>query len=229
MGRLLNSLKDPDRNGDKSDSIANDTLILFTSDNGGTHFDNLPLRGVKGMFTEGGIRIPLIAYWPGVVPENSITDRMVHGIDFYPTLLELAETPGFLLPKKHPLDGESFAKFLLNPQSQGKRSPIFYLFPGYMDVRAQPCVVTIGEIDSKRYKLLYFYEADEWELYNLTEDIGEKTNLAKDMPGSLYRPIKENSGLAFSKTSDLAAKIPISKKGSTQPSRGSSDLLQITR
>ena len=54
LGRLLNSLKDPDRNGDKSDSIANDTLILFTSDNGGTHFDNLPLRGVKGMFTEGG-------------------------------------------------------------------------------------------------------------------------------------------------------------------------------
>ena len=42
------------------------------------------------MFTEGGIRVPLIAYWPGVVPENTITDRMVHGIDFYPTLLELA-------------------------------------------------------------------------------------------------------------------------------------------
>ena len=99
LGRLLNSLKDPDRNGDKSDSIANDTLILFTSDNGGTHFDNLPLRGVKGMFTEGGIRIPLIAYWPGVVPENSITDRMVHGIDFYPTLLELAGNSGFLPPK----------------------------------------------------------------------------------------------------------------------------------
>ena len=99
LGRLLNSLKDPDRNGDKSDSIANDTLILFTSDNGGTHFDNLPLRGVKGMFTEGGIRIPLIAYWPGVIPENSITDRMVHGIDFYPTLLELAGNSWLPPPK----------------------------------------------------------------------------------------------------------------------------------
>ena len=51
-----------------------------------------------------------------------------------------------------------------------------------MDVRAQPCVVTIDEIEGERYKLLYFYEADEWELYNLTDDIGEKTNLAKEMP-----------------------------------------------
>ena len=130
LGRLLNSLKDPDRNGDKSDSIANDTLILFTSDNGGTHFDNLPLRGVKGMFTEGGIRIPLIAYWPGVVPENSITDRMVHGIDFYPTLLELAGNNWLPPAKKHPLDGESFAKFLLNPKSQVKRHPSFTFSPG---------------------------------------------------------------------------------------------------
>jgi arylsulfatase A-like enzyme len=215
LGRLLYALEDPDNNGDTSDSIAKNTLILFTSDNGGTHFDNLPLRGVKGMFTEGGIRVPLIAYWPGVIQPNTVTDRMVHGIDFYPTLLELAGNSWLPPAKKHPLDGESFAKFLLNPKSQGKRSPIFYLFPGYMDVRAQPCVVTIDEIKGKRYKLLYFYEADEWELYNLTDDIGEKTNLAKDMPDVSASLSKKIQTWLSQKHPTWRPKFPISKKSGT--------------
>lgn len=59
------------------------------------------------------------------------------------------------------------------------RDPIFYLFPGYMDSRAQPTVAAIDEIEGQRYKLLYFYEADDWELYNLSHDIGENTNLIK--------------------------------------------------
>ena len=182
LGRLLDSLDDPDQNGDTSDSIAKNTLILFTSDNGGTHGDNLPLRGVKGMFTEGGIRVPLIAYWPGIIPANTVSDRMVHGIDFYPTLLEVAGNTWLPSQKKHPLDGESFADILFNPKLKYRRSPIFYLFPGYMDIRAQPCVVVIDEIENKRYKLLYFYEADEWELYNLTDDIGEDRNIIKRHP-----------------------------------------------
>jgi arylsulfatase A-like enzyme len=182
LGRLLDSLEDPDQNGDTSDSIAKNTLILFTSDNGGTHGDNLPLRGVKGMFTEGGIRVPLIAYWPGVVPANTVSDRMVHGMDFYPTLLEVAGNTWLPSEKKHPLDGESFADILFNPKLKNRRSPIFYLFPGYMDIRAQPCVVVVDEIENKRYKLLYFYEAYEWELYNLTDDIGEDRNIIKKHP-----------------------------------------------
>ena len=150
-------------------------MILFTSDNGGTHEDgdNVPLRGKKGMFSEGGIRVPLIAYWPGVVPANTITDRMVHSLDYYPTYLELAGARWMPLESEHPLDGESFADFLIKPDNTRKRSPIFYLFPGYMDVRAQPCAVVIDEHEGKRYKLLYFYESDAWELYNLTDDIGE--------------------------------------------------------
>ena len=215
LGRLLDSLEDPDKNGDTSDSIAKNTLILFTSDNGGTHGDNLPLRGVKGMFTEGGIRVPLIAYWPGVIPANTITDRMVHGIDFYPTLLEVAGNVWNPSEKKHPLDGESFAQFLFNPKKKGMRSPIFYLFPGYMDARAQPCVVTIDEIENKRYKLLYFYEADEWELYNLTDDIGENTNLAKDMPDISTKLSKEIQDWLSQKHPTWQPKYPISKKNGT--------------
>jgi arylsulfatase A-like enzyme len=182
IGRLLKLIGDPDGDGDESDSLADNTLILFTSDNGGTHKDNLPLRGKKGMFTEGGVRVPLIAYWPGVIPANTVTDHMVHSIDYYPTYLRLAGGRWMPSAAKHPLDGESFADLLFNPNLKRAREPIFYLFPGYMDARAQPCVVAIDEMDGHRYKLLYFYEADGWELYNLSEDLGEKTNLIQSKP-----------------------------------------------
>ena len=212
LGRLLLSLKDPNGDGDKSDDITKETLILFTSDNGGTHFDNLPLRGVKGMFTEGGIRVPLVAYWPGTIPSNTVTDRMVHGMDFYPTLVELAGNQWQPSPKKHPLDGESFAEILRNPASKAKRSPLFYLFPGYMDARAQPCVVGMDEVEGKRFKLLYFYEANEWELYNLTDDLGEERNLIEkhpDIAAGLSRKIED---WLRQKHSTWKPKFPLAKK-----------------
>ena len=220
LGRLLDSLDDPDQNGDTSDSIAKNTLILFTSDNGGTHGDNLPLRGVKGMFTEGGIRVPLIAYWPGIIPANTVSDRMVHGIDFYPTLLEVAGNTWLPSQKKHPLDGESFADILFNPKLKNRRSPIFYLFPGYMDIRAQPCVVVIDEIENKRYKLLYFYEADEWELYNLTDDIGEDRNIIKKHPRVASNLSNKIQTWLGQKHPTWKPKYPLSKKsGKSAPPR----------
>lgn len=182
IGRLLKALEDPNGDGDTGDSIAANTLILFTSDNGGTHGDNLPLRGHKGMLTEGGVRVPLIAYWPGVIPANTITDHLVHTVDYYPTLLALTAKKWTPPESEHPLDGESFAEVFRKPDTNASRGPIFYLFPGYMDVRAQPTVVVIQEVAGKRYKLLYFYEADSWELYNLSDDIGEATNLMQTKP-----------------------------------------------
>lgn len=163
----------------KATGTTDNTLILFTSDNGGTHKDNLPLRGKKGMLTEGGVRVPLIAYWPGVIPANTVTEHLVHTVDYYPTYLKLAGNRWTPPTKEHPLDGESFVDVLLNPNLERNREPIFYLFPGYMDSRAQPTVVAIDEIEGQRYKLLYFYEADAWQLYNLSDDIGERTNLIK--------------------------------------------------
>lgn len=184
IGRLLKTIDDPNGDGNTNDSVADNTLVLFTSDNGGTHDggNNLPLRGHKGMFNEGGVRVPLIAYWPGVIPANTVTDHMVHSVDYYPTYLKLAGE-GWTPPEaEHPLDGESFADILRKPDTPRDREPIFYLFPGYMDVRAQPCAVAIDEQGGKRYKLLYFYEADAWELYNLTDDIGEAANLIQQKP-----------------------------------------------
>lgn len=182
MARMLALTEDPNGDGDRSDSIADRTLILFTSDNGGTHASNAPLRGKKGMFTEGGVRVPLIAYWPGVIPANTVSGYRVHAVDYYPTFLDLAGGGWTPPTDKHPLDGESFADILRKPDRDRQRGPIFYLFPGYMDVRAQPCVVAIDHVEGKPYKLLYFYEADAWELYALSEDVSESRNLVSSRP-----------------------------------------------
>jgi len=182
VGRLLAAIEDPNGDGQTSDSIAANTLVLFTSDNGGTHADNLPLKGKKGMFTEGGIRVPLVAYWKGAIRPNTVTAYLVHSVDFYPTYLELAGGKWWPPAGEHPLDGRSFADVLLKPDLQRSRGPIFYLFPGYLDVRAQPCVVVIDDLQGKRYKLFYYYESDSWELYCLSDDPGEAHNLIDSRP-----------------------------------------------
>lgn len=182
LKRMLELLEDPNSDGDKSDSIADNTIVFFTSDNGGTHADNLPLKGVKGMLTEGGIRVPLIARWPGKIPAGTISHRKIHCVDFYATCLQLAGNRWTPLQSEHPLDGDSFAHILTNPDSPEKRDPIFYLFPGYMDSRAQPTLVVIEDLAGKRYKLFYYYEAAQWELYCLTDDPGESENILRREP-----------------------------------------------
>ena len=212
LGRLIKTLDDPDGDGDSSDSIRDNTVVIFTSDNGGTHFNNNPLRGVKGMFTEGGIRVPWIVSWPGVIPADTVTERMVHGIDLYPTCLELAGNQWTPSEAKHPLDGESFAKVLHKPSLKGKRAPIFYLFPGYMDIRAQPSAAVIDEVNGKRYKLLYFYEADAWQLYNISDDIGEQNNLIADKPKIASQLSKKINAWLSQKHHTWQPKYPIDKK-----------------
>ncbi|MDE0863521.1 MAG: sulfatase-like hydrolase/transferase [Rubripirellula sp.] len=182
IGRLLKAVEDPNGDGDTRDSIAEHTLVLFTSDNGGTHKTNLPLKGTKGMFTEGGIRVPLIAWWPGQIPAKTVTNRLVHTVDYYPTYLDLAGLKWTPSPDTHPLDGSSFADFLVNPNLKHNRGPIFYLFPGYLDRRAQPCLTAIEQINNTQYKLIYFYESGSWELYNITEDISEIENIVTKHP-----------------------------------------------
>jgi arylsulfatase A-like enzyme len=134
------------------------------------------------MLTEGGIRVPLIARWPGVIPPNTVSDRKIHAVDYYPTCLDLAGRKWSPPVAEHPLDGESFAAVLRNPANKSERGPIFYLFPGYMDKRAQPTLVAIDDVEGKRYKLFYYYETDVWELYCLSDDVGEANNLIAKQP-----------------------------------------------
>ena len=195
VGRVMRCLEDPNQDGDKNDSVLDETIIFFTSDNGGIgKTDNHPLRHVKGSFYEGGIRVPLIVVNPRVEnTERTKSNTLVHSVDFYPTILEAA---GVSRPDDQILDGESFWK-TASEQTVRNRQPIFYHFPGYLDARARPCSVIIERIEGKQYKLIYNYDneytgnpqgkkyrneglkklSSPYELYCISDDLSETKNL----------------------------------------------------
>lgn len=180
VGRIMTALNDPNGDGDTSDSMIDNTIVMFMSDNGGVggSHSNAPLRGAKGMFYEGGIRVPMCVTYPKMIKPRTITDEPVHVIDYYPTLVELA---GLEIPssEKHLLDGESFVKLLNNPDAELDREAIYWYFPGYMDNRLVPSLMINKRVGDKRYKLKYSYETETYELYCLTDDISEKNDLMK--------------------------------------------------
>jgi arylsulfatase A-like enzyme len=159
--------------------LYDNTIIVFTSDNGGlataesSPTTNKPLKGGKGFLYEGGIREPLIAKWTGHIPENKTSETIVSTVDYFPTLLDLA---GITLPKQLTIDG-----FSIKPALQGKaqnREPIYWHYPHYPNQGGRPG----GAIRQGDYKLIEFYDTGEKELYNLKKDIGETNNLIKKEP-----------------------------------------------
>lgn len=190
VGRILAALDDPNGDGDCSDSMRDNTVVIFMSDNGGVDggkHSNAPLRGAKGMQYEGGIRVPMIVRYPPLIKPHTVTIEPVHVIDFLPTFIDLAGIK--YTHKEHVLDGESFLPLLSGKSTTLKRDRLFWHFPGYMDERGIPASVINKRIGDKRYKYRYCYEFDTHELYNLTDDIGEKVNLLSDKPSALYRKI----------------------------------------
>lgn len=170
--------------------LADNTAILFFSDNGGygPATDMAPLKGYKGCYYEGGIRVPFFVKWPGVVPAGKKSEEPIIGVDLYPTLCAIAGAP---LPEGQPLDGRSLLPlFKGEVKSFGGRA-IFWHFPAYLQsyrgvhdeqrdplFRTRPC----GVIRKGDWKLLEFFEKGDVELYNLAEDIGESRNLAATQP-----------------------------------------------
>ena len=157
-----------------------DTLIIFSSDNGGLSTSegaptcNLPLAEGKGWLYEGGVREPLIIKWPGRVRANSLCDAVVTGADLYPTFLEAAGLP--LMPQQH-RDGISMLGAIMETGSIAHEA-IFWHYPHYGNQGGTPgCAVRAGE-----YKLIEYFEDGHLELYNLTEDISESHNLADALP-----------------------------------------------
>jgi len=151
--------------------IAEKTVIFFTSDNGGLVLhqitSNAPLRAGKGSAYEGGVRVPLIVRWPGVVKPGSVCDIPVIGVDFYPTILQ---TVGVKLT--HPVDGVSILP-LLKQTGSLEREVVYWHYPHYHVGGATPySAIRHGDL-----RLIKFYEDGRLELYNLKEDIGEKNNL----------------------------------------------------
>ncbi len=171
--------------------LADDTVVLFFSDNGG-HVgatSNHPLRGYKGMLYEGGIREPMIVKWPGVTKAGSRCDEPVIGIDIYPTLLEMTETP---LEKSriNLLDGVSITPVLRDPTASLEREAIFWHFPCFLQGTGDPHggpfrTTPAGAIRKGDWKLIEWFESGRLELYNLKSDLSETTNLAESEPEKL--------------------------------------------
>ena len=153
--------------------LADDTIVIFTSDNGGTSQYTGPLHGGKGELYEGGIRVPLVVSWPSVVKPAS-TDIPVASIDLYPTLLDLC---GAAPPQGQPLDGTSLAGLLEDGRPPPRR-PLFWHFPCYVGRATPSSAVRDGD-----GKLVEFFEdGGRVELYDLKADPAEERNLAAGQP-----------------------------------------------
>jgi arylsulfatase A-like enzyme len=159
--------------------LIDNTIICFTSDNGGVSSgdafstSNLPLRGGKGRQWEGGIREPYYIYEPGVTKAGSLTDIPASGIDWYPTLLDLA---GVSVPAEQVVDGVSLVPVLKGGTI--KERPLFWHYPHYGNQGGEPSSIIL-EGD---WKLIYYHEDNHYELYNITNDIGEQENLVITQP-----------------------------------------------
>ena len=158
----------------KQKGIYEDTLIIFTSDNGGNAgaTDHSPLRGNKGCYYEGGIRVPFLLKVPGIKPGENATPIISN--DVYPTVLEALGHAQ--RPHQH-IDGLSI--MALTRGEKLKRDSLFWHFPHYNGhPSARPCSV----IRQGDWKLIVSYDPANIELYNLRNDISEKQNLADTMP-----------------------------------------------
>ncbi|HTU25842.1 MAG TPA: sulfatase-like hydrolase/transferase [Pirellulales bacterium] len=161
--------------------LAERTCVVFTSDNGGVHVlegaaapptHNAPYRAGKGFLYEGGLRVPLIVRWPGVVAPASLAESPVISTDWFPTLLAIA---GLATPE--PCDGASLHALLAAGQPLAPRR-LYWHQPHYMNQGSRPC----GAIREGDWKLIERYEDGGCELFNLARDVGESSDVSAEFP-----------------------------------------------
>jgi arylsulfatase A len=171
VGQIRQSLADLD--------IADRTVVIFTSDNGGRipTSSNVPLRAGKGSCYEGGVRVPLVVYWPAVTQAGAVIDTPVITTDIYPTVLEMA---GQTIPENAVLDGVSLVP-LLRQQGELARRDLFWHYPHYQHYQ-QEGTTPYGAIRRGDWKLIEYYDDKPPELYNLRDDLSEQHNLAATEP-----------------------------------------------
>ena len=158
--------------------IADRTIIIFTSDNGGRvpTTSNAPLRVGKGSAYEGGVRVPMIVYAPGVTQAGIECDQPVITMDVLPTVLDLLDLP---MPERQICDGVSLASLLDGGGEIAARS-LFWHYPHYQHYQ-QGGATPYGAIRQGDYRLIEFYADGATELYNVAEDVGEQRNLAEPL------------------------------------------------
>ena len=181
VGRVLDALKEH--------GLDSDTLVLFTSDNGPTYdrtggsdsafFESAgPLRGLKGSVYEGGIRVPLVARWPGKIEPGTTSDLPCYFPDVLPTVMGMVGASD-ATPKG--LDGISFAPTLLGKGEQRKHEFLYWEFPSYGGQQA----VRLGDWKGVRQGMTK--GNTKVELYDLKADVGEKVDVAAKHPEVVRR------------------------------------------
>jgi len=210
--------------------VADNTIIILTSDNGGVGFqgrnlhriaNNGGLRGGKGFLYEGGIREPLIVYWPHVTHPGSTCDVPVIGADFMPTIMRLANAG----PPPRPCDGLDVSA-LWRGEKNLARETLYWHYPHYSDQGGTPT----GAIREGEWKLIEFFEDDHVELYNLALDAGEQYDLsssfapkAEDLRLKLYKWRASVNAAMPSRNPEYDPMLALLRKGpagcSAEPSR----------
>lgn len=181
LGDLMENIK---RHG-----LDKNTIIIFMSDNGGlsvhgrggkpnTH--NAPLSSGKGSAREGGVRVPMLVRWPGVVAADSVCDRNLIIEDFFPTILDMAgvtDRKGII----QTVDGVSFMPLLKQAPGYPENRALFWHFPNNWGSKG-PGIGASSSIRKGDWKLIYYHADRQYELFNLREDLSETRNLATEQP-----------------------------------------------
>lgn len=179
-GRLLDALHE--------EGLNEDTIVVFTSDNGGlataegSPTCNLPMAEGKGWNQEGGTRVCQIIRWPKTIAPGATCDAPVTSTDYYPTFLEMCGAPPD--PKQH-CDGVSLVP-LFRGDRELPRSAIFWHYPHYSNQGGTPAASMV----EGGWKLIEYFEDGRFKLFNLREDAGETRNLAKTEPDRTSRMIR---------------------------------------
>jgi arylsulfatase A-like enzyme len=178
--------------------LTDNTLLIFTSDNGGLapkYTSNEPYRLGKSNPYEGGIRIPQIVRWPGHIKPGSTCDVPVSSIDFFPTIAEAASAQ---LPDRE-IDGVSMMPLLTQSGGIGQRD-LFWHRPRYNKTKPSYSIIRSG-----KWKMIYRYHGDtKYELFNIESDISEKNNLAQTTP----EKVKELEAKLKAWTKHVGTKVP---------------------
>ena len=201
VGRVLDTIRELKLDGD--------TLVLFTSDNGGTNRgDNTPLRGFKFTTWEGGMREPTVAWWPGKVPAGAVCDAVAGNIDVLPTFVTVA---GGTPPTDRKTDGKDISSLLFGKSKESPRDAYFYFRGNALEA-----------VRAGQWKLFL----TEGTLYDLEADIGESADVAAKNP----EVVKKLRGFADAMDADLGAQATKPGPGVRAPGRvANPQTLQLTK